>query len=84
MPMVLDRVEWSYLAAAIERRARLLNSILVDLYGSQSLLNKGLPPELVFPNTAFLRPRCDVLVPGERTCTCTRLISPVLPTATGG
>jgi uncharacterized circularly permuted ATP-grasp superfamily protein/uncharacterized alpha-E superfamily protein len=65
VPMVLDRVEWSYLAAAIEQRARLLNSILVDLYGSQSLLNKGLPPELVFPNPAFLRPCCDVLVPGD-------------------
>jgi uncharacterized circularly permuted ATP-grasp superfamily protein/uncharacterized alpha-E superfamily protein len=65
LPMVLDSAEWSYIAAAIAQRARLLNAILVDLYGPQKLLRDGLPPELVFPNPAFLRPCCHVPVPGD-------------------
>jgi uncharacterized circularly permuted ATP-grasp superfamily protein len=51
--------------AAIAQRAQLLNAILADLYGPQKLLREGLPPELVFPNPAFLRPCCQVPVPGD-------------------
>jgi len=65
LPMVLDSVEWSHIAAAVAQRARLLNAILSDLYGPQKLLRDGLPPELVFPNPAFLRPCCHVRVPGD-------------------
>jgi uncharacterized circularly permuted ATP-grasp superfamily protein/uncharacterized alpha-E superfamily protein len=65
LPLVLDSTEWSYIAAAIAQRAKLLNAILADLYGAQTLLRDGLPPELVFPNPAFLRPCCDVPVPGD-------------------
>ena len=65
VPFVLDSAEWSSIAAAIEQRATLLNSILADLYGPQELLRDGLPPELVFPNPAFLRPCCHVPVPGN-------------------
>jgi len=64
LPMVLDSAEWSFLSAAITQRAKLLNAILADLYGPQKLLRDGLPPELVFPNPAFLRPCCHVPVPG--------------------
>ena len=64
LPMVLDSAEWSYIVAAVAQRAKLLNAILADLYGSQKLLRGGLPPELVFPNPAFLRPCCQVPVPG--------------------
>ncbi|HYW48482.1 MAG TPA: circularly permuted type 2 ATP-grasp protein, partial [Bryobacteraceae bacterium] len=65
LPMLLDSEEWSYIDAAIAQRAALLNAILVDLYGPQKLLRDGLPPELVFPNPAFLRPCCHVPVPGD-------------------
>ena len=65
LPMLLDGMEWSYIAAAVAQRATLLNAILADLYGSQKLLRDGLPPELVFPNPAFLRPCCGVRVPGD-------------------
>jgi uncharacterized circularly permuted ATP-grasp superfamily protein/uncharacterized alpha-E superfamily protein len=65
LPMVLDSAEWSYIAASIAQRARLLNAILADLYGPQKLLRDGLPPELVFPDPAFLRPCCHVPVPGD-------------------
>jgi uncharacterized circularly permuted ATP-grasp superfamily protein/uncharacterized alpha-E superfamily protein len=65
LPFILDSAEWESIAAAIEQRASLLNSILADLYGPQKLLQGGLPPELVFPNPAFLRPCCNVPVPGD-------------------
>jgi uncharacterized circularly permuted ATP-grasp superfamily protein/uncharacterized alpha-E superfamily protein len=64
LPFVIDSAEWTSIAAAIEQRALLLNSILADLYGPQKLLKDGLPPELVYPNPAFLRPCCHVPVPG--------------------
>ena len=66
IPLVLGTTEWASIAAAIEQRAKLLNAILVDLYGPQKLLREGIiPPELVFPNPAFLRPCCHVPVPGD-------------------
>ena len=47
--------EWSYLEAGLIQRARLLNTILADLYGPQKLLLNGdLPAALVFGNPAFL------------------------------
>jgi uncharacterized circularly permuted ATP-grasp superfamily protein/uncharacterized alpha-E superfamily protein len=65
IPLVLDRVEWAAIESAIVQRATLLNAILADLYGSQNLLRDGLiPPELVFPNPAFLRACCHIPVPG--------------------
>ncbi|HUI80860.1 MAG TPA: circularly permuted type 2 ATP-grasp protein [Bryobacteraceae bacterium] len=65
IPLVIDGAEWEALEAAVVQRAKLLNAILEDLYGSQRLLRDGLiPPELVFPNPAFLRPCCHVPVPG--------------------
>ncbi len=40
----------------IAQRARLLEALLGDLYGPQAMLAEGLvPPDLVFPNPAFLR-----------------------------
>jgi uncharacterized circularly permuted ATP-grasp superfamily protein/uncharacterized alpha-E superfamily protein len=65
LPFILGSAEWESIAAAIVQRATLLNSILADLYGPQKLLRDGLPPELVFPNPAFLRPCCNVPVPGN-------------------
>jgi uncharacterized circularly permuted ATP-grasp superfamily protein/uncharacterized alpha-E superfamily protein len=65
LPFILDSAEWESIAAAIGQRATLLNSILADLYGPQKLLRDRLPPELVYPNPAFLRPCCNVPVPGD-------------------
>jgi len=65
IPLVLDGAEWAGIERAIVQRATLLNTILADLYGPQRLLNDGLlPPELLFPNPAFLRSCCHVPVPG--------------------
>lgn len=56
LPMVLPAAEFAALEAGMIQRARLLEAILADLYGPQTLLAEGLvPPELVFANPGFLR-----------------------------
>ncbi len=65
IPLLIPPEEWSYLEKGLIQRARLLNTILADLYGPQKLLLDGhLPPALVFGNPAFLRACHDVPVPG--------------------
>jgi uncharacterized circularly permuted ATP-grasp superfamily protein/uncharacterized alpha-E superfamily protein len=66
IPFVLDAAEWGRLEAALIQRARLLNALLVDVYGAQTLLQAGvLPPELVFAHPGFLRPCHNVPVPEQ-------------------
>ncbi len=56
LPLVLPAAEFAALEAGITQRARLLEAVLGDLYGPQSLLAEGaVPPEMVFANPAFLR-----------------------------
>ncbi|MCQ4162621.1 circularly permuted type 2 ATP-grasp protein [Roseomonas sp. GC11] len=57
VPLVLPAGEFATLAEGLAQRARLLEAILADCYGPQTLLAEGLlPPALVFANPAFLRP----------------------------
>ncbi len=57
LPLIIPDAEWQGLAAGLTQRARLLNLILEDVYGPQTLIrDKLLPPFLVFNNPAFLRP----------------------------
>ena len=61
VPLPLAAAEFAALEAGLKQRARLLEAVLQDLYGSQSLIAQGLlPPALVFANPAFLRP-CQVV-----------------------
>jgi uncharacterized circularly permuted ATP-grasp superfamily protein len=56
LPMVIRRSNGSALERGLRQRARLLNSVAADLYGSQSLIRDGLiPPALVFRHSGFLR-----------------------------
>jgi uncharacterized circularly permuted ATP-grasp superfamily protein/uncharacterized alpha-E superfamily protein len=62
VPLVLDGAEWLSIAAGLEQRARLLDLILRDLYGEQSVLKSGLlPPELVYGHAGYLRPQLGAL-----------------------
>jgi uncharacterized circularly permuted ATP-grasp superfamily protein len=64
IPLLISPKEWAYLEAGLIQRARLLNTILADLYGPQTLLlNGNLPSALVFANPAFWRACHDVPVP---------------------
>jgi len=65
VPLVMQQSEWRAIEAAIVQRAMLFNAMLADLYGPQELLRENrLPPELVFPNPAFLRPCWGIEPPG--------------------
>ena len=66
VPFLIPAEEWRFLEAGIIQRARLLNRVLEDLYGSQELLANGhFPAALLFANPAFLRPLVGVPVPAH-------------------
>lgn len=57
LPLVIAPDEWSRLEAGLIQRARLLDRMLADIYGSQTLLKEHvLPPMLVHANRHYLRP----------------------------
>nr|WP_283949580.1 circularly permuted type 2 ATP-grasp protein [Limobrevibacterium gyesilva] len=61
IPLLIPQDEFTALEAGLAQRARLLEAILQDIYGKQTLLADGtLPPALVFPNPGFLRPCCGL------------------------
>jgi len=65
IPFVLGSDEWTKIESAIIQRAQLLNRILADLYGPQTLVREGkLPPRIVFEHPGFLRPCHGVTPPG--------------------
>ncbi|MBV8553457.1 MAG: circularly permuted type 2 ATP-grasp protein [Acidobacteriaceae bacterium] len=66
LPLLISAEEWRSIEAGIIQRARLLNLLLEDLYGSQRLLADGcLPAALLFANPEFLRPLAGVRVPRQ-------------------
>jgi uncharacterized circularly permuted ATP-grasp superfamily protein/uncharacterized alpha-E superfamily protein len=57
VPLLISSEEWTEIEAGLKQRAELLNLILKDIYGKQTLLKKGLlPAELIFSHEGFLRP----------------------------
>lgn len=66
LPLLMPSDEWTVLSAGLAQRARLLNAILVDLYGPQQMVREGLvPSELVFGHPGFLRPCQGWTVPSN-------------------
>jgi len=67
LPVILDAATWRDLEAGLIQRARLVETVLQDLYGPQRLLRSGLlPPALVFGNPEFLHPCVGWPVPPKR------------------
>jgi uncharacterized circularly permuted ATP-grasp superfamily protein/uncharacterized alpha-E superfamily protein len=57
LPLILPQEEWTYIEGAIIQRATLLNKLLGDVYGEQSMMREGfLPPALIHGHDGFLRP----------------------------
>jgi uncharacterized circularly permuted ATP-grasp superfamily protein/uncharacterized alpha-E superfamily protein len=57
LPFVLPAAEWQAIEAGVAQRTRLLNALLVDLYGQQRLLAEGhIPAELPFGHPNYLWP----------------------------
>ncbi len=56
VPIVVSAQEWAPLEVGLAQRAELLNAVLVDLYGPQTLLSSGVvPSEVVLGHSGFLR-----------------------------
>ncbi len=56
LPLVIGEDEWALIERGVAQRARLLNEIVADVYGPQTLLARGLlPPALVFGHPGYLR-----------------------------
>jgi len=66
VPLIIPPDEWAEVSAAVAQRATLMNAILADLYGPQTLLAKGLlPPALVYGQHGYLWPCQGVKPPGD-------------------
>ncbi|MFT3798055.1 circularly permuted type 2 ATP-grasp protein [Microbacterium sp.] len=56
MPLVIDAASWARLDVGLAQRAELLNAILVDLYGRQTLLRERIvPASIVLGHSGFVR-----------------------------
>jgi uncharacterized circularly permuted ATP-grasp superfamily protein/uncharacterized alpha-E superfamily protein len=57
IPLLISDEEWRIIEAGLKQRAELLDLILKDIYGGQTLLKKGLLPlDLVLGHPGFLHP----------------------------
>ena len=57
LPLLLSPADWVEIERGLVQRATLINSVLADCYGPQSLIRSGsLPPALQFAQADFLRP----------------------------
>jgi len=57
LPMLIGPEDWAEIEAGVAQRARLLNMVLQDVYGDQTLLDEGLlPAALIFGHPNYLRP----------------------------
>ncbi len=64
VPNLIPAEEWQVLAEGIAQRASLFNSMLADVYGEQTLIQKGLiPAELIYGHPNFLRPCLGIKQP---------------------
>ncbi len=55
-PMIIPPDEWAAIDAGIMQRTRLLNAVMADVYGPQTLLHQGLlPAALVLGHPGYLR-----------------------------
>jgi uncharacterized circularly permuted ATP-grasp superfamily protein/uncharacterized alpha-E superfamily protein len=67
VPLPLDGAEFEALTAGVAQRARLLESVLADLYGPQSLLAERLiPAPLVYGSPSFVRAARRASAPPRR------------------
>ncbi len=57
LPLLLSAAEWETIESGIAQRADLLNRVLADIYGPQTLLRSGaIPAPVIFGHSGFLHP----------------------------
>ena len=61
MPVLIDDDEWALISTGLVKRAELLEQVVADLYGANTLVANGhLPASLVADNPEWLRPLIGV------------------------
>lgn len=66
IPLIIEPSDWEKLKAGLVQRARLLEAVMADAYGSASLVRRGrLPATLVAGNPEFVRPVAGVMPRGD-------------------
>ncbi|PWC34424.1 hypothetical protein TSO352_17215 [Azospirillum sp. TSO35-2] len=66
MPLLLPSHEWKAIESGLIQRASLLNAILTDLYGPQTLTRYGrLPPSVIHADPGFRRAVHGIRVPND-------------------
>ena len=61
IPLLIDEADWALISNGLVQRAELLEQIVADIYGDNTLVQRGLlPPDLVARNSEFLRPLVGV------------------------
>jgi len=66
LPMIIDQAQWAQIERGVSQRAELLNHILADVYGEQTLVRGGmLPTALVQGHPAYLRPAHGITPRGK-------------------
>lgn len=56
LPLIYESEQWEPISRGVAQRARLIEAIAHDLYGHQTVLQKGiLPPEILFRHPEFQR-----------------------------
>jgi uncharacterized circularly permuted ATP-grasp superfamily protein/uncharacterized alpha-E superfamily protein len=65
LPQIIEPEDWAAIEAGVTQRAELLERMLADLYGPQTLLRQGLlPPALLLRHPGWLRPMMGVAPAG--------------------
>ena len=66
LPQIIEAQEWRELEQGVVQRARLLNAVALDVYGSQQVMREALlPPALVLGHPGYLRAMQGVRPPGD-------------------
>ncbi|MGV8855576.1 MAG: circularly permuted type 2 ATP-grasp protein [Devosia sp.] len=57
VPLLIGETDWDRISSGLIQRAELLETVVADIYGANTLVQQGqLPPELIAQNSEFLRP----------------------------
>ncbi|MGH6622855.1 MAG: circularly permuted type 2 ATP-grasp protein [Burkholderiaceae bacterium] len=65
LPFIIEEQDWAEIERGVAQRASLLEAIVADAYGPQTLLREALlPPALVLGHPGYLRPLTGVAPPG--------------------
>ena len=65
LPFLIDAAAWATIEAGVMQRARLLDAVLADVYGSRSLLDEGLLPAVAGAGASAV-PARDARLPAGR------------------